>query len=184
MHQSGAINAAKETLATSVSHFSNLDLENLCTPVKAEVFDDLLKKTNYPEEKRKFLIKGFTSGFSLGYKGPMNRKDTSNNIPFTIGNKYELWEKIMKEVKLGRYAGPFEKIPFDHYVQSPVGLVPKAGNQTRLIFHLSYKFENGNELINFWTLKEICTVKYNDIDHTVQNFLNLIRELKNSPIRG
>ena len=116
LHQSAAINAAKETSANIVSCFSNFDIENLCTLVKAEVLDDLLKKTNYPDEKKKFLIKGFTSGFSLGYKGPMNRKDTSRNIPFTIGNKYELWEKIMKEVKLGRYAGPFEKIPFDYYV--------------------------------------------------------------------
>ena len=45
----------------------------------------------------------------------------------------------MKEVKEGRYAGPFESIPFDSYIQSPIGLVPKdGGKDTRLIFHLSY----------------------------------------------
>ena len=37
----------------------------------------------------------------------------------------------MKEVKLGRVAGPFLKVPFDNYIQSPIGLVPKAGGGTR-----------------------------------------------------
>ena len=43
----------------------------------------------------------------------------------------------MNEVRLGRVAGPFEKIPFTNYTQSPVGLVPKDGSKkTRLIFLL------------------------------------------------
>ena len=46
----------------------------------------------------------------------------------------------MKEVKLGRYAGPFPTIPYEEdFIQSPIGLVPKdQGCDTRLIFHLSY----------------------------------------------
>ena len=95
--------------------------------------------TKYPAADAKFLIEGFTSRFDLGYRGPKKRKNESKNIPFTIGNKFVLWEKIIKEVKLGRVAGPFAKPPFDNFVQSPVGLVPKDnGNKTRLIFHLSY----------------------------------------------
>ena len=77
----------------------------------------------------------------------------------------------MKEVKMMRYAGPFEKIPYKYYIQSPIGLVPKAGGQTRLIFHLSYKFKSGGESINFWTPKEICLVKYQDLDHAIRNCL-------------
>ena len=46
----------------------------------------------------------------------------------------------MKEVKAERVAGPFESIPYENYIQSPIGLVPKSGNKTRMIFHLSYKF--------------------------------------------
>ena len=96
-----------------------------------------------------------------------------------VGDKYDLWEKMMKEVKLGRFVGPFRTIPFENYIQSPVGLVPKAEDQTRLIFHLSYNFKNGNESINFWTPKEICTVKYNDFDHAIRNCLKLPEKLKN-----
>ena len=47
----------------------------------------------------------------------------------------------MKEVSLGRIAGPFEKIPFTNFMQSPIGLVPKTGGKTHLIFHLSFNFK-------------------------------------------
>ena len=39
----------------------------------------------------------------------------------------------------------------DCMVQSPVGLVPKSGGKTRLIFHFSYHFKNGNQSVNYWT---------------------------------
>ena len=35
----------------------------------------------------------------------------------------------MKEVKAKRFAGPFKNIPFENYIQSPIGLVPKSGNR-------------------------------------------------------
>ena len=81
----------------------------------------------------------------------------------------------MKEVKLKHFAGPFHIIPFNRYVQSPVGLVPKAGNQSRLIFHLSYDFEDsGLKSINHFIPHERCTMKYKDLDHAVRNCLCLI----------
>ena len=84
----------------------------------------------------------------------------------------------MKEVKLGRYAGPFkDKPPFENFIQSPIGLVPKAGGKTRLIFHLSYQFRNGNESVNYWIPKDLCSVKYKDLDHVIVNCLKLLRDL-------
>ena len=84
----------------------------------------------------------------------------------------------MDEVKLGRYSGPYQSIPYqDTYVQSPVGLVPKAGNKTRLIFHLSYTFKNENESINFWTPEDMCSIHYNDLDTAVRSCLDLMRDL-------
>ena len=89
-----------------------------------------------------------------------------------------MWEKVMKEVKLNRYAGPFtrEQIPYDHYVQSPIGLVPKSGNKTRLIFHLSYDFPNGRRLINHPTLKELTSVHYRDLDHAIRTCLMILEK--------
>ena len=70
------------------------------------------------------------------------------NIPFTVGDKFQMWLHTMKEVKLKHFAGPFKEVLFDTFVQPPVSLVPKAGGKTHLIFHLSYKFQNRNESIN------------------------------------
>ena len=85
---------------------------------------------------------------------------------------------MMDEVEKERFAGPYDEIPYkDTYVQSPVGLVPKDDNKTRLIFHLSYKFKNGNESINYWTPDHLCSVKYNDLDQVVKECIGLMKKL-------
>ena len=126
--------------------------------------------------------KVFKKGFDLGYRGPTQRKDTSQNLPLTIGSLDEIWNKIMKEVKLHRYAGPFDSIPYEYYMQSPIGLVPKdGGTKTRLIFHLSYNFkrmklEEQQNSLNYFMPNELCTVKYNDLDAAIKACFKLKKE--------
>ena len=82
----------------------------------------------------------------------------------------------MKEVQLGRYAGPFESIPFDNYIQSPIVLVHKdKGTKTRLIFHLSYDFgrSEADKSLNYHTPRHLCTVKYKDLDYAISTCLKL-----------
>ena len=102
----------------------------------------------------------------------------AENIPLMVGSEVDLWNKLMKEVKLGRVAGPFDEIPFEHFIQSLIGLVPKAGtDQTHLVFHLSYDFKReGLQSVNHFTPKEKCSVKYRDLDFVVKNLpgLNVI----------
>ena len=38
---------------------------------------------------------------------------------------------------------------------------------------MSFNFKNGNRSLNYWTPKDKCTVKYNDLDHAVWNCLKL-----------
>ena len=111
----------------------------------------------------------------------MNRKDRSNNIPFSIGSEIEMWKKLMKEVKLNRYAGPFNEIPYEYFIQSPIGPVRKENNQTRLIFHLSYDFGTSEEKgsLNYHTPKSLCTVKYRDLDYAVKTCLELWSSMMN-----
>ena len=150
-------------------------MDSLQTPLDVDVYLRLLRETNYDEKEYSFLSEGFTKGFDIGYTGPVNRRSESKNLPFKpgIGNEIEMWNKIMKEVKLKRVAGPFEEVPFENYIQSPIGLVPKAGNKTRLIFHLSYGFNDQEPSINACTPREICKVKYNDLDCAVQQCLRI-----------
>ena len=102
---------------------------------------------------------------------PQIRQSTSRNIPFSagVGDKYDMWEKIMKEVWDKRVAGPYNSIPFDNYMQLPIGLVPKAADKTRLIFHLSYNFSDREEdgSLNYFTPKGLCTTQYNDLDYAI-----------------
>ena len=135
--------------------------------------------TQYDKQASEELIKGFTEGFSIGYHGPKNRKSLSNNIPFTrgVGDKFDMWSKIMNEVSENRVAGPFEGIPFDNYIQSPIGLVPKSGGKTCLIFHLSYNFGDDG-LVNHHTPKDLCSVQYNDLDFAIKCCLRTSEKAK------
>ena len=73
----------------------------------------------------------------------------------------------MKEVQAKRVAGPFEKVPFEYYIQSPIGLVQKDnGTKTRLIFHLSY--QKGGASVNAGILVEECSVQYPDFNRAVE----------------
>ena len=120
----------------------NYDLDSIITPVNVDVLEQLSRDSQYDDKETEFLVNRFRYGFDLEYTGPRNRRDNARNIPFQVGvgNKLDMWMKIMKEVKEKCYAGPYNKILFKYYVQSPISLVPKAGNKTRLIFHLSYDF--------------------------------------------
>ena len=118
-------------------------------PVNVAVYERLLRKARYNPEEIDFLVGGFTEGFPLGYAGDREVQQTAPNLKLECGSEEVLWEKMLKEVKLKRFAGPFEKIPFDNYIQSPVGLVPKGSTgDTRLIFHLSYPRGKATKSVN------------------------------------
>ena len=122
-------------------NYANHDLDSIVTPVKVDILEQLLEQERYDVEETRFIIDGFRNGFSLGYQGEKDIKMRSPNLPLgSIKKQIILWNKVMKEVKEKRYAGPFTEIPYDTYIQSPIGLVPKDGGKDwRLIFHLSYQ---------------------------------------------
>ena len=155
-------------LFTVLKLAENLDLDNIITPVNPVKLNELLTEANYDSKKREYLVNGFTHGFKLHYQRPLNEcKRLAPNLKLRIGSKEELWNKVMTEVELGRYAGPFQQPPFEHFVQSPIGLVPKdKGLKTRLIFHLSYPKDGDS--VNSGIPHELCTVKYPDFDKVVK----------------
>ena len=150
-------------------YFKNYNLEDIVTPIKVGRLIELLKQTNYHPSEIKYLQNGFTQGFDIGYEGPKIRQSESMKIPLKIGSKTELCNKLMREVELKWVAGPFTIIPSQNYIQSPIGLVPKAGNlgKTRLIFHLLYDFKRKQAMgsLNAFTPKSKCSVKYNDLNY-------------------
>ena len=150
--------------------YTNFDLDNIVTPVKVDVYEQMLVQAKYDKVKTAKLVDGFRNSFSLGYQGDMKVRRLAPNLKLRIGNETILWNKVMKEVKEGRYAGPYEVPPFDYFIQSPIGLVPKDGGKaTRLIFHLSYPRDGDS--VNSSTPPEICKVKYVEFDDAIRRCL-------------
>ena len=149
--------------------FENYDIHNIETPVKVDELKQLLEEARYDKQKTKYLINGFSEGFSLNFTGDREVVRMAPNLPFTIGNETILWNKVMNEVEVGRYAGPYTKPPFKHFIQSPIGLVPKdKGKKTRLIFHLSYPKDGSYDSVNKAIPYEACKVKYPSFDKAVK----------------
>ena len=90
------------------------------------MFKQLLIQANYDPGEIEFLYNGFKKGFPIGYMGPQDRVQYARNLPLRCGSKTQLWNKMMKEVQLKRFAGPFEHVPYDRFIQSPAGLVPNS----------------------------------------------------------
>ena len=138
-------------------------------------------------------MNGFKRGFSLNYKGEKLVKRTAPNLKLRVGSKVDLWNKVMTEVKDNRFAGPFEEVPFKHFIQSPIGLVPKdKGTKTRLIFHLSYPKKGDS--VNSGIPHDLCTVQYPSFDQAVKLCLkagqachiaksDMARAFRNIPMR-
>ena len=153
-------------LDVPVLQFENFDLQSIVTPVKAEILKDLLQQSGYDQLKTNFLYDGFLHGFSLQYNGPKKVKRLAPNLKLRVGSQLELWNKIMCKIKALRYAGPFDKVPFNYFIQSPVGLVPKdRGTKTRLIFHLS--FPKRGDSVNSGIDHQDCTVRYPEFSEAI-----------------
>lgn len=99
----------------------NFDLDHIVTPINVDIYHDLLKESGYDPRKTDELIHGFRNGFDLGYRGPQDRADLSDNLKLRVGSHLELWNKVNKEVQAGRVCGPFLKPPFKNFVQSSLG---------------------------------------------------------------
>ena len=94
-----------------ILNFTEPNWEEICTPINTQALARLLSESNYDKGASEYLIEGFSHGFDIGYRGPAERKDESSNLPFRVGNPTELWNKVMKEVETGHYAGPFTTPP-------------------------------------------------------------------------
>ena len=121
--------------------------------------------TDYPcKNDKKVLLDGFRYGFRIPYHGSREQR-LSKNHGTALKQPDIVWKKLSEEIKLGRVAGPFQDIPIDNLIVSPIGLVPKSSpGEYRLIFDLSYP---QGASINAGILREDSSVSYTKFDEVV-----------------
>ena len=144
------------------------------SPINVDEVKKALK--NYPhQEVARDLIQGLEAGFKLKYSGPRLPMDIDskemNGEKATIAR-----DKILKEINLGRVAGPFSEPPFPTFRVSPISVIPKkSSSEFRLIHNLSFPI---NHSVNDFIDKQYCSVKYSSIDDAV----NMIHRLKKNTL--
>ncbi|VDI32881.1 Hypothetical predicted protein [Mytilus galloprovincialis] len=132
------------------------------TPIKFDVLCKFLE--NYSNKTvASELYLGFLEGFRLNYTGPRMTTDCRNLVS-VFGNEVEVANKLLKEMNLGRIAGPFNNIPLFNLRLSPIGLCPKKDGSWRLIQHLSYPHGLS---VNDYIDKGLCSVTYTPFDHAL-----------------
>lgn len=138
--------------------------EQLPTPIKAINLYHFLK--GYDTNLRKFLIDGFTFGFSIKSSFESHATSFPPNHRSACDNPLAVNLKLKKEMSKLRISGPFDTPPFQNFVCSPLGLVPKKEpGQFRLIHDLSYP--KGNS-VNSCIPSEFTSVNYQNIETVVE----------------
>lgn len=107
---------------------------------------------------------GFQEGFRIPFEGVRESRN-SKNLKSIFGLEEVVKQKIEKEIKEGRVAGPFSEPPLPNLRISPLGIVPKkVPGEYRLIHHLSYPH---GDSVNDGIRDELASVHYASFDDAV-----------------
>ncbi len=113
---------------------------------------------------------GFHHGFSINYHGPQNTSHAKNHRS-ALTNPEIVSAELLKDIALGRIAGPFQTPPLINFRVSPLGLVPKKEQgQYRLIHDLS--FPRGLSINDFISAED-SAVQYETLDRVIEIIIRL-----------
>ena len=125
----------------------------------------MLLRSHPQPAKVSYLLSGLQHGFSLEYEGERSFR-APDNLPSAQIKPQLIKDRLNKEIKLGRMWGPFDNLPFQHLMCSPVGLVPKKDtDEMRMIMHLSYPY---GESINDFIDEDKTTTSYQQFDDAIR----------------
>ena len=135
--------------------------------VNVKILEHLLK--GYDLAKTKYLVDGFTTGFSLGCVAPQPG-DCGRNLSSCAVAPEVVDDYIKAKLACRRLIGPFTASPFPMNKISPIGLIPKATpGEFRIIHHLSYP---SGRSINDSIPQEAVRVSYGGIDDAICEILS------------
>ena len=133
----GAIHNPVVPLVCLASNDHNNQFSSFCplpdhviSPINVATLNRFL--TNHPDRHLvNFLLDGFTNGFSIGYHGSIT-PEQCRNLLSARHSPDAVSAAILKEVRHGHTAGPFQFMPFEFFHCSPLGAVPKKDGSHRI----------------------------------------------------
>lgn len=111
------------TQKSNANLLKNLNVTEIPTPVNSAMLNEQL--LGYDDDLRNYLVKGFSSGFPLGCISTPTASFPKNHGS-ALNHPDIIQAHIEKSLELGRIAGPFPHPPFNPFVSSPLGVVPKS----------------------------------------------------------
>ena len=131
-------------------------------------FQELL--LDYPDQDLACrLLKGFTSGFSIGVEGEVGPGSFKNNASALIRSR-AVSAAIARELLAGTLHGPFSSPPFPKWHCSPVTAVDKLDGSVRLILDMS---SPKGDALNEYIDKDRFACHYSLFDNAV----HMVREV-------
>ncbi len=119
------------------------------------------------------IVRGFTHGFDLGFKGALRDPETRpRNLASSRVHRDKLADTIRREVERGHTVGPFSSPPFAITHCSPIGAEPKPDGTVRIIFDLS---SPRGSAVNEHISKEEYSCSYANFDDAVRIVTDLGR---------
>ena len=159
----------EKNIPTSCVDKQNGTTKGLPTPIRIDVLTELL--SGYDQSTSKFLIDGFSKGFSLKCQ-KLYDDVTHNNHQSLYDEPRTASDLINKELSANRISGPFDKKPFNKFHVSPLKLQPKKEQgKFRLIHNLSAPYDE--QSINFHISEPDSTVHY----ASIQDAISVIKKI-------
>ena len=114
--------------------------------------------------KADVLLNGIRLGVPIG-RQPAESIVESKNWPSALEHRDKVSEIIRADLEAGKLLGPFSVPPFEKFVVSPLGAIPKrGGDKIRLIHDLSYP---ASDSVNLAIDPEDYSLHYSSIDVAV-----------------
>lgn len=136
-------------------------LSQLLSPVNPKSLGEFL--VGYDRDQATYLLNEFTYGCRLGCTSAPS-SCVPHNHKSTLDYPDIIEDYINTGLNKGRIAGPFLNKPFEHFVVSPLGLVPKGSTGKFRVIHLSFP---KNQSVNSNIPRENSAVQYDSIDQVV-----------------
>jgi hypothetical protein len=150
---------------------SNLAHQALPTPVKAVRLQHHLNNIGYDPNITKYLVEGFTHGFSIGHLAEVE-DSFGKNSHIVLSHEDIVADKLEKEIRLGRIMGPFDEPPFSPFHISPLNIRPKKSfNKYRLLHNLSHPYDGSS--VNANIPEELKSVRYASVGDAIRVLLSL-----------